>query len=89
MAELKFEAGNTKKNMAPTNAIQSKTDFGFAGYGGPCPPERDKPHKYIVPVYALKTEKIELDSNANPARVGFYMEQYVIEKALLISYFKR
>lgn len=29
-------------------------DFGQIGYGGPCPPKRDKPHRYVVRIYALR-----------------------------------
>jgi Raf kinase inhibitor-like YbhB/YbcL family protein len=27
--------------------------FGKPGYSGPCPPKGDKPHRYVVTVYAL------------------------------------
>jgi phosphatidylethanolamine-binding protein (PEBP) family uncharacterized protein len=43
----------------------------------------------VVTVYALKTDKLGLDQNANPAMVGFMLEQNVIEKSSLIFYFKR
>src|SRR5206468_11826396 len=46
--ELKSDAGNIKKQIAPVNSIQSKTDFGFQGYGGPCPPEGHGFHKYTI-----------------------------------------
>src|ERR1700694_589006 len=36
-------AGDMKKKLMPKGAIQSRTDFGTAGYGGPCPPTGDKP----------------------------------------------
>lgn len=87
--ELPADAGNIKKNIAPLNAIQSKTDFGFAGYGGPCPLEGSGFHKYTITIYALKVAKLGLDSNANPALVGFYLGQNTIEKSSLIFYCKR
>ena len=86
---LKSDAGNINKKIAPANSIQSKTDFGVPGYGGPCPPEGHGFHKYTITVYALKTEKLGLDSNANPALVGFYLGQNAIEKSSLIFYYKR
>jgi len=61
--ELKRGAGDPKKNLAPKNSIQSVTDFGTPGYGGPCPPVGDKPHRYIITVYALDVEKLDLDQN--------------------------
>jgi Raf kinase inhibitor-like YbhB/YbcL family protein len=34
--------------------IQGINDFGYAGYGGPCPPEGEK-HRYFFRIYALDT----------------------------------
>jgi Raf kinase inhibitor-like YbhB/YbcL family protein len=87
--ELKSDAGNTQLKIAPTGATQSINDFKTYGYGGVCPPENSKAHRYVVTVYALKTDKLGLDQNANPAMVGFMLEQNVIEKSSLIFYFKR
>ncbi len=87
--ELKTGADNINLKLAPANSIQSLTDFRVPGYGGPCPPEEGSHHKYIITVFALKTEKLGLDANANPALVGFMLEKHVIEKASLIFYYKR
>jgi Raf kinase inhibitor-like YbhB/YbcL family protein len=87
--ELKSGAGNLSLNLTPPNAIQSLTDFKTQGYGGPCPPEGSKAHRYVITVYALKTDKLGLDANANPALVGFMLEQNAIEKASIIFYHKR
>jgi Raf kinase inhibitor-like YbhB/YbcL family protein len=89
VSELKTGAGNLTKNSAPTESIQSMTDFGKPGYGGPCPPEGHGYHKYTVTVYALKTEKLGLDKNANPALVGYYLSGNVIEKSSIVFYYKR
>lgn len=87
--ELKTGAGDTSKNIAPKDCVQSLTDFGKSGYGGPCPPEGHGFHKYTITVYALKTDKLGLDKNANPALVGFYLNSNVIEKASIVMYYKR
>ena len=87
--KLKSDAGNSKKQVAPKNSIQSKTDFGVPGYGGPCPPEGDGIHRYTITIYALKTEKLGLDETANPALVGYYLQQNTIEKSSMIFYYKK
>ena len=85
--ELKSDAGDLSKNIAPEGSVQSMTDFGKPGYGGPCPPP-GAPHEYLITVYALKG-KIDLDKTANPAMVGFYLNQNMIEKASIVMYAKQ
>lgn len=75
-------AGNDSKKL-PSGAVQGRTDFGKPGYGGACPPKGDKPHRYIFTVYALKTDRIELDKEASGALVGFYINQNTLAKAAL------
>lgn len=89
VTELKQSAGNKGQHLLPEMAIQSITDFGQPGYGGPCPPVGDAPHPYIITVYALKTAKLGLDKNASPAYVGFAITNNLISKASLIVYYKR
>jgi Raf kinase inhibitor-like YbhB/YbcL family protein len=36
-----------------TGRIQGRNDFGNTGYGGPCPPHGDQPHRYFFRLYAL------------------------------------
>lgn len=59
-------AGNPKGEL-PHGAVQGRTDFGFAAYGGPCPPPHAKPHRYVFTLYALATEHLGLPSGT-PAR---------------------
>lgn len=87
--ELKTDAGNVLKQKAPLQSIQSKTDFGLPGYGGPCPPAGNGAHRYVITLYALNTEKLGMNAFANPALVGFYLEKNTIEKASLIFYCKQ
>lgn len=80
-------AGDPSKNLAPKGAIQSMTDFGKTGYGGPCPPPGTGIHRYVITVYALRTEKLGTDADAVPAMVGFNLEHKVIEKASVVFYY--
>ncbi len=87
--ELQANAGNPQKNLAPKDSIQSMTDFGKPGFGGACPPEGDKPHRYIFTVYALNVAKLDLDEKTPSAMVGFFLNQHAIAKASLIAYYGR
>lgn len=73
----------------PSSAIQGRTDYGTSQFGGACPPVGDKPHHYIFTVYALDTEKIELDSNSSGALVGYYLNKHAIAKAKITAMYGR
>lgn len=73
----------------PNGSKQGRTDFGKPGYGGPCPPEGDEPHRYQITVYALKTENIPVTEDASAAMLGFYLHQNLIEKAVLSGFYSR
>lgn len=89
VTELSQGAGDVSKKLLPGSAIQSMTDFGRAGYGGPCPPQGDKPHQYVITIYALKTNKLGLDANASPALVGYYLYANTLAKASIVAYYQR
>ena len=87
--ELVSGAGNIKLNLTPKGAIQSITDYGANGYGGPCPPEGHGLHQYIITVHALKTDTLGLTESTNPAVVGYYLWNNTLAKASIVSYYKR
>jgi Raf kinase inhibitor-like YbhB/YbcL family protein len=82
-------AGDPSAGKAPQGAVQSRTDFGKPGYGGPCPPKGDKPHRYIFAVYALKVDKIDADAEASGALVGFMLNANKLGKATLTAKYGR
>lgn len=87
--ELVSGAGDVSAKIAPEGAIQSITNYGVKGYGGPCPPEGHGLHQYIITIYALKTDKLGLDENTNPAVVGYYLWNNTIAKASIVTYYQR
>ncbi|HVO87273.1 MAG TPA: YbhB/YbcL family Raf kinase inhibitor-like protein [Casimicrobiaceae bacterium] len=86
---LPLGAGDPAANKMPPGAVQSRTDYGAPGYGGPCPPPGDKAHRYIFTVYALKVDKLDLDANASPAMVGFMINANKLGKAQFIGRYGR
>lgn len=87
--ELKQGAGDVSKNLLPKGSIQGMTDFGQPGYGGPCPPTGDKPHQYLITIYALKTDNLGLDAKASPGLVGFFLNNNALAKASIVTYYQR
>ncbi|MGB8516848.1 MAG: YbhB/YbcL family Raf kinase inhibitor-like protein, partial [Gallionella sp.] len=79
--ELAAGAGDLNSTTLPAGATQSRIDYGFAAWGGTCPPKGDKPHHYIFTVYALKTEKIEVPADATAALTGYMIKGNAISKA--------
>lgn len=77
----KVEEGASNMKKLPNGAIEGRTDFGTTGYGGACPPQGDKPHRYIFTVYALKTDKLDVNAEASGALVGFNVLANTIDKA--------
>ena len=83
-------AGAADGAALPHGTIQSRTDFGAAGYGGPCPPTGDKAHRYIFTVFALKTEALPVvDANSPGAMVGYFLNANTIAKTSLTAKFGR
>ena len=70
-ATTSLAAGAGSGTGLPSGATQGMTDFGKPGYGGPCPPQGDKPHHYIFTVYALKTAHLDIPNGSTPAFIGF------------------
>lgn len=86
---LASDAGNINKTLAPKGSIQSTTSYGQSGFGGACPPQGDRPHRYVFTVYALKVDKLGLKSDTTPEMVGFYLGQNMLAKASLVAYYSR
>jgi Raf kinase inhibitor-like YbhB/YbcL family protein len=77
-------AGDPASGKLPNGAVQSRTDFGAPGYGGPCPPQGaslKKPHRYIFTVHALKVDKLDLGPDASGALVGYMLNANALGKA--------
>ncbi len=81
-------AGSTVGKL-PAGAMQGRTDFGSAGFGGACPPQGHKPHRYIFTVYALKTDKLDVPADATAALVGFMINATKLASASFTAKYGR
>lgn len=82
-------AGDAAGRLLPAGVVQGRTDFGKPGFGGACPPQGDKPHRYIFTVYALKLEKLDVAADAGGAMIGFMINANQIGKASFTARYGR
>ena len=88
VASLALGAGSAGGAM-PVGALQTRTDFGAPGYGGPCPPEGDHPHRYLFTLHAVGLETLPVEADTSAAVVGFMLNFNTLAKASLMGLCKR
>ncbi len=76
-------------NIKHLGGIESRIDYGTAGFGGACPPKGHGMHRYQFTVWALPTEKLELNENTPAAVVGFTLNSIALDKAKLTATYTR
>jgi Raf kinase inhibitor-like YbhB/YbcL family protein len=87
--ELAADAGALNSTTLPKGAIQGRTDYGVAAFGGTCPPKGDKPHRYIFTVYALKVGKLDVPDGATAALTGYMIHGNMLGKASFTAKYGR
>jgi Raf kinase inhibitor-like YbhB/YbcL family protein len=65
---------------------QGMTDFGRAGYGGPCPPKGT--HRYYFKIYALDT-MLDLQPGATKKQLENAMKGHVLAQGELMGKYER
>ena len=89
VTELPLDAGNPAGGKLPAGALQVRTDFGKPGYGGPCPPAGDHPHRYLFTVFAVSQDTLPVTADTSAAVVGFYLNFNTLAKASLMGLYRR
>jgi Raf kinase inhibitor-like YbhB/YbcL family protein len=75
-------------SITPRSGREGRNGFGKPGYGPPCPPKGDKPHRYAFVVYALKTP-IGLPAGASPDEVLTAIRSKAIASGTLVATYGR
>jgi Raf kinase inhibitor-like YbhB/YbcL family protein len=70
------EGAGTDKS--PAGGHSGYSDYGFASYGGPCPPKGDRAHRYVFTVYALDVPATGADAKCTGATCVFKMRGHVL-----------
>jgi Raf kinase inhibitor-like YbhB/YbcL family protein len=89
VTELDVGAGNPKSAKLPQGALQTRTDFGTPGYGGPCPPPGDHPHRYLFTVFSVGVECLQVTADTSAAVIGFQLHFNTLARAAILGLYKR
>lgn len=65
---------------------QWRNDYGYVGYGGPCPPPGPA-HRYVFTVHALDVEKLDVPDEATSAACRFTLLSHAIDSASFTATF--
>jgi Raf kinase inhibitor-like YbhB/YbcL family protein len=88
VTSLPAGAGDGSSGKLPKGSVQSRTDFGKPGYGGPCPPP-GKRHHYIFTIYALKVPSLPLAPETSAAMVSFNLHANSLASAKVTGLYGR
>jgi len=74
---------------APGAGTPGINDFAKAGYGGPCPPRGNGPHRYFFTLYALDIPSLKLPSGRPRREVEGALQAHVLGQAKLMGKYER
>lgn len=80
---LPENAGATRGDALPAGARQARNDFGSIGYAGACPPAGDKPHRYVITVYALPVVRLAVPASPSATQVDAALKRHALASAHL------
>ena len=83
-----LEEGASPKNM-PVGAKELRNSFGSSGYGGPQPPSGTGDHPYVVTLYALSVDKLELPASTSLAAFNQAIAGKVLASAAVTGLYGR
>jgi Raf kinase inhibitor-like YbhB/YbcL family protein len=84
VTELPAGAGSSDGAGLPAGAFSVRNDYGTKDFGGAAPSQGDPPHRYVLTVYALDTDKLGVDSDVSPAVAGFNLRFHTIARAVIV-----
>ena len=76
------------EGRVPPGSIQTENSFGDRGWGGPCPPEGDEPHRYRFALYAVR-RPLGLGEEASPDEVRGAVADSALARGTLTGRFGR
>jgi Raf kinase inhibitor-like YbhB/YbcL family protein len=81
---------DTELGGGGAGGTEGVNSFGDVGYGGPCPPQGDQPHRYVFTIYAVE-EGFDTypDEGATAEEVLGAIEDAVIAKGSITGTYRR
>jgi Raf kinase inhibitor-like YbhB/YbcL family protein len=76
------------QGAAPRGGVETDNSFGKHGWGAPCPPKGDAPHRYVFALYATR-EALGLDRSATPDQVRDKLGKLAIARGVLTARYGR
>ena len=70
----------------PRGGVETTNSFGDKGYGGPCPPDDDPPHRYELVVYALR-RPLRAGSDAAPDEIRSRLRETALARGAMTASF--
>ena len=86
---LSRDAGKNDGSKSPSGSVQIRNGFRAAGYSGSCPPPSDEPHGYVMTVYAIKVNKLDVPADATSRIMLAAIEANSLGNASLTYHFGR
>ena len=72
----------------PGAAFSQRNDFSELGYGGPYPPEGDRPHRYYFVVHAVDVDGLEVTPGTSAAYTTFNLVFHTLARAIIKPTYK-
>ena len=88
VTELAPGAGAVGGANLPKGAVQGRTDYGDAGFGGAAPPPGHGPHRYIFTVFAVDTDKLDVTPDNSGAVFGFNLHFHTLARAQITAIYE-
>lgn len=87
--DIPATANKFEKNALPSGVKQGLTDFGYARFGGPCPPKGHGEHRYYFMLNALDVPSLGIKDKATREDVEKAFKGHALAEAKLMGRYGR
>lgn len=81
---LDRDAGDPDAGLLPDGAVTLPNETRGRAYQGAAPPPGHGPHRYVFTVWALDTDRLDVDADATPAMLVFLAQEHVTARGRLV-----